>query len=1196
MAHPVLWRGQTFFYPIGNTSAVCLTQDLCPEEAANILLLGCGDPRHILYTVYASALDSHSSNRKLDVTCCDVEGAVIARNLILFTLLADKDAAEKLPLIWNIFYQLYLDKDSLSLLTAQCQKLIGFTRSVEIWRNCPYAAFAYACTEETLVELQQFLALYVEVESFPHEKQARFKREYVTGLNNVREKTKGKYTTASSRSAGPVFVDSMPVVSNHFERFWSTGCSLQTSQTFTLPNPTFAYSMAGKKFAVHYGVDPLASFHLAEIFAPIQNSTQKKGQVQKITVDTAVAAAQNQFYRWCTATSQLLYRNQSSSSSFKLRFFIGDALSFCCALRASQVITEQALPLHTAPWKASFICLDNQEYGPSMESPAPTMFNVIETSNILDHVGLLNVLTCTSPLLISSPSSTLYTEGLLPAGDNPLAGILEHICGDLPVISLLIGLVPIGFVSRFTTQSNMHDVLSHAINGSEMSQFHDRLAWKSTMTAMPLGPESDAKQTISLSSDQLVNVLFDVYTKMFASENITNKFAQLQARDTRALHGTSIIHYMRRSFAEFIRTVMCRIETDWSKVMEPFCDMVTMDRNLLTGMNNYQDLCLQFHRLGVYTVEWLLPKKIQELRLGEVPKIFRGWKNIPQTICVVLSVPRNRLALYESLLDEIGTPTLHCDVDGAMSHNVFSSISVVFGKLQISGEGDGKKVSIEEDKTGRFGTSNLIVSCWLPAATFFMEPLMSIGLGIHSTPATSFALMAKLGPKLRLFDAKVEDTRFVHALAGHPTPSRDCPQLTATSEKTTPPKIGASTTAVCMNSSGTKISTFTVHLNVVDPIAQSLLTGGSTVHVAQVSPMSMHLCLDSYKQLVLFPLPVDATRAKLRVARKSKYIEIIAPPLLSNVVKGPNTLLGVFPVIIKDRDAMLWNMHRTNLDRLPVLDATNPKKLDSWFGPHVGLMMSDRERALRETGQQNSQMAEDAFVNLKDSLHTIFIHAAGLQGTKPRTAFGLADPSTVGCYTLIFVTNLRLDLGCHTIIADSWVVPLTHALVDKLGPALAQLAPQLLQVKTNMDEIRAWKQLLPAVTERCRSWRHKESCEYIAKGIIPLSTEYTEDPICTCGRGLGSRAALPKEFQAFAPFATRAALSPLFAVSYLENVIGTELSGKLATGKQPQVRPPVCGVCGKEGKQLACSKCHNVRYCSPDCQRKDWKTHKMACT
>jgi len=53
MATPVLWPKTVFFYPIGNTPPVCLTQDLSPEEGAEILLIGCGDARSILYTIYA---------------------------------------------------------------------------------------------------------------------------------------------------------------------------------------------------------------------------------------------------------------------------------------------------------------------------------------------------------------------------------------------------------------------------------------------------------------------------------------------------------------------------------------------------------------------------------------------------------------------------------------------------------------------------------------------------------------------------------------------------------------------------------------------------------------------------------------------------------------------------------------------------------------------------------------------------------------------------------------------------------------------------------------------------------------------------------------------------------------------------------------------------------------------------------------
>jgi hypothetical protein len=52
MSHPVLWCPKPFFYAIGNTPPACFSKDLAPEEPAKILLLGCGDPRSILYTIY----------------------------------------------------------------------------------------------------------------------------------------------------------------------------------------------------------------------------------------------------------------------------------------------------------------------------------------------------------------------------------------------------------------------------------------------------------------------------------------------------------------------------------------------------------------------------------------------------------------------------------------------------------------------------------------------------------------------------------------------------------------------------------------------------------------------------------------------------------------------------------------------------------------------------------------------------------------------------------------------------------------------------------------------------------------------------------------------------------------------------------------------------------------------------------------
>ena len=97
MAHPVLWPKKTFFYPIGNTAPSCFTRDLAPEIDADILLLGCGDPRSILYTIHSDhcpckrlhLADLFISNqdikadRKLDFTCCDAEPAILGLEIVI---------------------------------------------------------------------------------------------------------------------------------------------------------------------------------------------------------------------------------------------------------------------------------------------------------------------------------------------------------------------------------------------------------------------------------------------------------------------------------------------------------------------------------------------------------------------------------------------------------------------------------------------------------------------------------------------------------------------------------------------------------------------------------------------------------------------------------------------------------------------------------------------------------------------------------------------------------------------------------------------------------------------------------------------------------------------------------------------------------------------------------------------------------
>ena len=198
--------------------------------------------------------------------------------------------------------------------------------------------------------------------------------------------------------------------------------------------------------------------------------------------------------------------------------------------------------------------------------------------------------------------------------------------------------------------------------------------------------------------------------------------------------------------------------------------------------------------------------------------------------------------------------------------------------------------------------------------------------------------------------------------------------------------------------------------------------------------------------------------------------------------------------------------------------------------------------------------------------------------------------------TVIFVTALRLDLASHGFVVDAQVLTLSEHMVHKVGDTLTAIHREVRLIEFHGEEAAAWKQLLPAFAERCRTWKHGKNCEYLAKRKIPLSLEYDEDPLCSCGKGKDVAPEFRKEaaWKSALPYVTRIAIGPLYGVPYAENVGGFLAGLAVAKPSEPERRCRKCGGLGKP-KLLFCGACKGVSYCSADCQKADWKTHKVTC-
>ncbi|KAI6043438.1 hypothetical protein EDC04DRAFT_2651237 [Pisolithus marmoratus] len=1038
------------------------------------------------------------------------------------------------------------------------------------------------CNSDTLSEIGRFWKLWLGTSNFNAKQARRFKENFQDGMKNVRKRTSDGIVTTSMRSAGPLAPVTLFAVSEQFKRFWMTGVTddgFPAVKPVDRPNPTFAFSLFGDEFAVHYGTDPVSGFHLAEALASsgLELSNQSASAIHKL-----VQAARQQFSAWCKAVIPRVQNSSASSASLTVRMYAGEALAFCQALHSVNTSVTHT-PTFTAPWRRSVVQLDDTSYSPSAPSPAPTSFNVIETSNLLDHLGFLNLLSVTIPLLSDSFSSTLYTEALLPAGDSPAQGILDHVCGDLSTISLLLGVVPSAYVSRFTTRSNTSETMMLAISDSA-NQYHERLAWKHINFGHPSNGVYEAD--VSFTAPQLAKALFDIYLKMFSDEDLRKRMAFMslgKSQMRRKIQSSGLLHYSRRSFALLLAYIRTRVRCDWNRVIDDLEALILQDNTLLTGSNFYQEMVCQLHLAGFH-LSWFTSAAIQEFRSQEDPPIFRSWTMVPKVVTVVLVVPRHVIAKVQSDLSDAGTPILQCELRAGFKHNAFACISALFGKLEVSGQDENKVAVIIEDRAGINGASPLIVSFPVLSTTLILSSGGTVGLAVRSTLSTAM-LTQKLGLEMCLFKALLTDEQYVHILTRTPTTKND----TINSDRQLVPQLDAQSQGhpihVEMNKSNTQIQSLTAHVDITDPAGQASLTSGCAVTVEQLSMNTAKLHVDQYQHTISFPLPVDATNAKLRVARKSKYVEVIVPMTLTLNVKEESDVAGKFRTTFDGGVPTLWSVHRVNLDRCPSFKPSRSRKAFEWLERHIELIFSQRERRLRAQSTIPGSIP-DTFMNLKDSLYTFFITATGTQGPTTRTEFALLDPEENRCYATILVTDVRLDIGSHTVVADSWIVPWSKDVQDKVKR-------EVLCIKTDAYESEAWRHLLPLLIERCRTWKHKPGCEYLVHNSIPLYPGAGSDPKklpwCSCGMGIGTEVLKERYGNVLAKCATRAAIGPLFPVSYMEKV-GLNMD---------DLSEPACNrciACGKGGVPLsACARCKRAKYCSKNCQVKDWKTHKMSC-
>ncbi|KAG5634677.1 hypothetical protein H0H81_001127 [Sphagnurus paluster] len=815
MAHTVLWPKKTFFYPIGNTAPISFSQTLPPEIPANALLLGCGDPRSILYTVYS-------------------------------------DLQNRIPI-----HPLH----SLELLQIQCRKLISLSSTLETWENGQYSTTIRFCSRYTLTELHRYWGMYLETPDLVHKDQEDLRTAFKKGMQAARDKLGGDVVLTSGASAGPLWASVIPSGSTHFQQFWIKGVTHSDDETSdaTLVNPAFAYDSTGRGFNVHYGTDPLISFHLAMV-------AQLPASNHPASISDLVQLAKTQFRSWCSAFRDRI----TTAKNVVIRMFVGDALAFSQTLLYCTRTGSIHSGAYVSPWVGVQASLDGGDYDTVSTNRAPLSFNVIDTSNLTDSMGLLNVLIMAVPLLERSTAAVLNTNTLLTSedGGGSPGGLTYRACADISTLSLLLGIVPVSYVSGFTSQSNTHEATGIS-PGKE--RCHEPLSWR---FAPVLGKvEADnLPRALQIEAPLLGQILFNIYLRMFSDEILTA-----------ALKQGAFVHYVRTSFAALLALVRQNVQTAWKQAMDHMIDCVEADRVLFTGANHYQDLCCQLHLHGVYTVDTLNERNSPAPGAGP----FKLWKHVPPVVCVVLKVPRQSLRVLEDVNpDQVGTPIMQCEVIGPGVQNSFSSIQCFFGET-LSGAAV-HDLLIQEDADRWMGDSALIASFYVPSWILNFQPASTqIRFSIRGGAACNPMLYSVLGMPPNIFSARLLDNTHVRVVATRPDNAQELKRLYSDFSSNLDPQTKPEATlesqnhvSVIVDQKSHNALGLTCRVSFHNPNDQKTLRecDASKAKIKQVSPCSMMLSLSTLNKLLTFPYPINGSNYKSRIAKKSSYIEVMNGP------------------------------------------------------------------------------------------------------------------------------------------------------------------------------------------------------------------------------------------------------------------------------------------------------------------------------
>ncbi|SPO04304.1 uncharacterized protein DNG_06987 [Cephalotrichum gorgonifer] len=1080
--------------------------------------------------------------------------------------------------LWEIIGLPFIGKKAHDTILEHLQDLVTATESLDTWISRPYGMAVRFEDEGTLGSVRNYLTTIVsDYKSSPEAE----RQVIVPNLNEFSQHDEvNRFATSSSPLAQQAKVDIWESTSE----FFTTGAFPESAKG-KLPNPLYVAGGDG----IIMPENPLMGFHLATSYTALTELSPLRPELSTASDGhKALASAKLQFTEWAHALCEQL------GSSLTISFVLADPLAYCDSVQ--RLVAGEQRP--------GSYRMQNSAEPLRLVSGSVKEFDTIEASNATgNRIRTLLTLASATALLKDKPWATIYTEFNIRMGEmreNPLEDILFL---DTPLMSLLLGVNAAEIAANSSSASIVDDVLlgveDNVPVGNQTSSIYYRLSWKHNHFVAG-HPSAD---TLTMPVEKLVDLLVELDHKMYHMDDMRYGEA-VRIRATSPLYRLGLL-------VPLIKAASRNIQFPVAEACSKLLDTVNKEPKRAGIAEELHELTLQLHMRGLYSASYLadpVSPNSRETQAAAVPTV------------AAISVILDDFGSLESFFQVEGLDRKALTFEARVLHSkgkieIFRDLQFSTGSsVEITGpqnlSGFAEKGLVINKVGGKDDKKLVVLSFWVPIALLVNEdvefqlvgiPYPSID-GVYGTTLRKGKLVDELAS---------EDPRFIvtPAMPSSEGKAMECspdPPVGSGIPSGRPLGTGTSDTQDPVSlqfTAADKSGTLTARQNFGSELGRKLLADRVPIVINQSDPYSLNIVFteekDAHIYTLHYPAPVSSVGIKTRVARTTGYLEVIAP--FATHADTPALSTSIFPSTQSSNGVPVpLNLPNLNLDTLPVLDLSDEAAI-KWIVTLTSFQFSSKERQERESANQETGMTQSSRVNFKESLFAMFMTATGLQGGQTGL-FVLNKRDGGGVQMLILVSAVRLDCASSSVVIDAAVIPLTEEMLKnpKIEEFLLLLRTlEICSLDVDEEELKVWKSVLPALSERCRTWEHLPSCEYKKEGATaPLSVKPGDPVLCSCGKGQipESFIGIPDWEEAASKEAIRVAISPAFACPLVERTVDF---GPIMPREREVTR---CKACAKEEGDLEgdeklrrCTRCLKTWYCSPECQKKDWKKHRFEC-